>query len=213
MRLKSLTNGYASVTATVALVLALGLGGAYAAQKITSKSITPGAIKSKHIKDGNVRTNDLGVNAVTSDRLATDSVDSLHIQNGTVGSAEIGVETVGSFHLKPDSVNGAQIGPDAVGAAEIAADSVGGSELRGVTTVHSEGVQVGPGGAANAFAVCSGGKVVLAGGFAWQDDSQATIVASAPSETTPHRTWVVRGHIPSGGTGNTLYAWATCLDA
>jgi hypothetical protein len=42
---------YANVVATLALFLALGLGGAYAASKITSKDLAKGAVKSKAIKD------------------------------------------------------------------------------------------------------------------------------------------------------------------
>jgi hypothetical protein len=41
---------YANVTATIALVAALGMGGAYAADKIGSKDIGKNAVKSKHIK-------------------------------------------------------------------------------------------------------------------------------------------------------------------
>ena len=58
-RIRGLRPSYASVTATLALVLALGMGGAYAAGKIHSKDITPSAVKSKHIKDGQVRARDL----------------------------------------------------------------------------------------------------------------------------------------------------------
>jgi hypothetical protein len=42
---------YANVVSTLALFVALGLGGAYAASKITSKDLAKGAVKSKAIKD------------------------------------------------------------------------------------------------------------------------------------------------------------------
>jgi hypothetical protein len=49
---------YANVTATIALVAAFGMGGAYAADKIGSKDIGKNAVKSKHIKDGQVKAKD-----------------------------------------------------------------------------------------------------------------------------------------------------------
>jgi hypothetical protein len=45
--------------ACVALLLALTTGGAYAADKLTSKQIAPSAIRSKHIKDNAVSTKDV----------------------------------------------------------------------------------------------------------------------------------------------------------
>jgi hypothetical protein len=49
---------YANVAATIALVAAFGMGGAYAADKIGSKDIGKNAVKSKHIKDGQVKAKD-----------------------------------------------------------------------------------------------------------------------------------------------------------
>jgi hypothetical protein len=49
---------FANVTATIALVAAFGMGGAYAADKIGSKDIGKNAVKSKHIKDGQVKAKD-----------------------------------------------------------------------------------------------------------------------------------------------------------
>lgn len=62
-RIKRLRPTYAGVTATLALVLALGMGGAYAAQKLGSSDIARNAVLSKHIKDGQVKTKDLAANA------------------------------------------------------------------------------------------------------------------------------------------------------
>lgn len=54
---------YADVAATVALVLALGTGGAYAAGKITTKQIAAGAVTSAKIKNGTVAPVDLSAAA------------------------------------------------------------------------------------------------------------------------------------------------------
>lgn len=50
---------YAEVASTLALTLALGTGGAYAAGMITGKDIATNAITSKHVKNGTVKEKDL----------------------------------------------------------------------------------------------------------------------------------------------------------
>ena len=54
----------------LALFIALGTGGAYAADLIGPRDIGPNAVRSKHIKAGNVKTGDLGANAVTAQKVA-----------------------------------------------------------------------------------------------------------------------------------------------
>lgn len=51
---------YANVTATIALFGVVAGGGAYAAQKIGAKDIRPNAIRTKHLKNGGVKAQDLG---------------------------------------------------------------------------------------------------------------------------------------------------------
>lgn len=65
---------YSNVTATLALFIALGIGSAYAADKIGSKQIAKDAVKSKHIKNKGVRTGDLAVGAVKSANVADGSL-------------------------------------------------------------------------------------------------------------------------------------------
>ncbi len=71
---------HATVVAYLALFVALGTGGAWALDKVTSKQIAKNAIHSKHIKngavkspklaDGTVSTRKLADGAVTADKLA-----------------------------------------------------------------------------------------------------------------------------------------------
>lgn len=56
---------YANVVSTLALVVAVGAGGAYAAGKIGHKQIARNAIRSKQIKNGAVASVDLQDNGVT----------------------------------------------------------------------------------------------------------------------------------------------------
>ncbi len=66
---------YANVMATVAVFLVLG-GGAYAASKIGAGDIKRNAVRSKHIKDGQVTTRDLATSipAVHVTRTADQSI-------------------------------------------------------------------------------------------------------------------------------------------
>lgn len=63
MKLRSPT--YAEVASTLALVLALGTGGAYAADMITGKDIARNAVSSQHIKNGKVNIKDLSASIRT----------------------------------------------------------------------------------------------------------------------------------------------------
>ena len=73
---------YANVVATLALVFALGLSGAYAASKIGSKDIKKGAIKSKAIKDGTITGKDIKDRAVGPADLAPATVFTPELLNG-----------------------------------------------------------------------------------------------------------------------------------
>jgi CxxC motif-containing protein len=55
---RTLAHIRANVIAYLALFVALGAGGAWAADKITSKDIAKNAVRSKHIKDGQVKAKD-----------------------------------------------------------------------------------------------------------------------------------------------------------
>lgn len=61
---------YATITSTIALMLALSMGGAYAHGKIGADDIKRNAVKSKHIAPRNVKTGDLKGKAVTMGKLA-----------------------------------------------------------------------------------------------------------------------------------------------
>ena len=61
---------YANVTATLALALALSTGGAYAAAQIGAGDIKDDAVRTRHIADGHVTTNDLKDGAVKDSKLA-----------------------------------------------------------------------------------------------------------------------------------------------
>jgi hypothetical protein len=75
---------YANVVASAALFIAVGLGSAYAADKIGSNEIAKNAVKSKHIGRGQVKTKDLARAAVKKHKLAQDVVNTRKVLDGSL---------------------------------------------------------------------------------------------------------------------------------
>lgn len=81
---------YANVVATVALVVALTTGGAYAVDKIGGDQIKPRAIGAKHIKRGAIQARHIRRNSVRSAQLSRNAVKTASIAPDAVTSDEIG---------------------------------------------------------------------------------------------------------------------------
>lgn len=88
-RIRRLRPTYAGVASTLALVLALGMGGAYAASKVGSKDIAKNAVKSKHIQDGQVKAPDLRAGAVKEGKIASDAVTTEKVAEGAVTTGKV----------------------------------------------------------------------------------------------------------------------------
>lgn len=80
---------YANVTATIALFLALGLGGAYAASKITSKDLAKSAVTSKIIKNKTIKGKDVKDKTLTGADYKDGSVASADIADATIAAADL----------------------------------------------------------------------------------------------------------------------------
>ena len=122
---------YANVTATLALVLALGGGTAWAASKI--------------------RTRHLGFHAVTSPKIDTNAVTASKIRNGTVGTADVKDGALDASDVKDGSLGVADLAPGTVPVPEAATWGVVGSTgalARGVGVTG-----VAPGGGAGEVTV------------------------------------------------------------
>ena len=81
---------YSNVVSTLALFLVLGGSAAYAANKIRSGDIAPGA----------VRTSDVFKRAIVSGKIAVGAVKSNQIADGAVGSKQIGDGAVAPSNLQ-----------------------------------------------------------------------------------------------------------------
>jgi hypothetical protein len=105
---------YANVTATVALLIALGGTGAYAAGQLPTRSV--GA---KQLRPG----------AVTAGKLRKNAVIGSKIKAGVVGASKLAPDAVKAEAISPNAVTGEKIGAGAVSHDKIAADAITGDQV------------------------------------------------------------------------------------
>ena len=121
---------------TVAVVLALTTGTAYAAglanNSVKGRHIAADAIKERHISDGAVRGPDIGTGQVGSRGLA----------DGEVAGVDIGTGQVDGRVLKDSTITVSDMGVDSVSRSEIKAGGVESAEIADETIT---GIDVAPG--------------------------------------------------------------------
>ena len=110
---------YANVTATLALVVALTTGTAYAAATITSADIVNGTIA-----QADVAANSLGTRVIKDGGVKTQD-----LRDGAVTSADVLDQSIDDVDLATDSVTGDETAPSSVGTEEIATNGVGSAEV------------------------------------------------------------------------------------
>lgn len=127
-----------------------------------------------------------------------------------IGTTKLADNAVTTPKIADNAITTSKIADTAVLSDDLGTDSVGSRALKGVTAKVGEGVSIASGKVGVATVTCPTGQMVIGGGYAWLDQEANSIIASAPSEGDPNQTWVVEG-IPTGGSSNTLFAWANCL--
>src|SRR5205807_10645618 len=95
---------FANVCSLLALVVALGTGGAYAANTIGSSDIIDESIQSVDLKNGEVKTDDLAPSAVNSGKIQDGHVLGIDIAAGAVDGNSVLDESLTSSDLATDSV-------------------------------------------------------------------------------------------------------------
>jgi hypothetical protein len=141
--------------------------------------------------------------------IAPDAVGGAEIQTAAVTETELATNAVNGDEILDDAVTVLDRANNSVDAGELQPESVSSDALDGMTPVVGEGVEVTAGTPQNAEVSCPIGQQVIGGGFGWHDDEANSVLTSAPSESAPNRTWIVRGMVAAGS--NTLFAWANCL--
>jgi hypothetical protein len=109
---RSLT--YSNIVATIALVIAAGLGTAYAATELAPKSV--GA---RELRPGAVTADKLRKNAVTAPKLEAAAVKQGKIANGAVTTEKIAANAVSSAKLPGGVITTDKVGDDAITGAKV----------------------------------------------------------------------------------------------
>jgi hypothetical protein len=113
---------YANVVSTLALVVALGGTGAYAA------GLAKDSVKSKQIKNGAVKTVDIKDNAITGAKIANGSVAGAKIQDGSITADDIAPSVLAranNVHSAVVKADGTLVTGQSVRAISAVRDSVG----------------------------------------------------------------------------------------
>jgi len=100
---------YANIVSTLALFLALGGGAAYAASKVSSGDLAPGA----------VHTSDVFKRAITSGKLAVGAVRSNQVVDGAIGSKQLADGAIGAKQIANAAIGSKQIGAAAVAPSNL----------------------------------------------------------------------------------------------
>jgi hypothetical protein len=100
---------YANATSTLALIIALGSGGAYAATKLPDRSVgefqlRPGAVTAEKIRK----------NAVTAPKIKAEAVKQGKIANGSITAAKLTQGSVASSSIQEGAISNAKLAPEAV---------------------------------------------------------------------------------------------------
>ena len=125
---------YANVASTLALIVALGTGGAYAAAQIGPGEIKPDAVRSKHVKKQAVKASDLAMGAVRGPRIAAGAVGSSKLADGAVVSSTVG-ETIIRSEMK--TIEAGSFNTTTMSCAADETLLSGGGDVPGASTVTS----------------------------------------------------------------------------
>ena len=129
---------FANVCSFLALLIALSTGGAYAANTISSSDIVNGEVKTKDLGKDAVTGKKLRNNAVHGQDLATDAVVGTKILDGSITLADLADGSVNSAKVAGDSLTSSDLATGSVGAAEVADGSIANADLAGNAVTGSK---------------------------------------------------------------------------
>lgn len=182
--LKPRFPSHPTLVAYLALTVALGTGGAYAAAQIGARDIKPDAVHSRHIKDGNVRTPDLHFGAVKSAKVADDTLTGADVDESTLG-----------------------IVPDAAALAGRDPGSFAASAVYKREAPTDPGIRLGDNSNSKSMA-CDAGDILLSGGPA-SVNVNSDLLESFPSPGSTN-SWTAR--IFDNGSPDNFTVVILCLD-
>jgi hypothetical protein len=102
---------YANVVSTLALMLAVGGGGVYAAGRIGGQEIKKGAVRSPQIKNRQVRRQDIAGGSINTGKVSNNSLTSKDVREDTITGHDIQESSLGLVPQAQDAraVNGATV--------------------------------------------------------------------------------------------------------
>ena len=111
---------YANVIATLALFIAIGTGGAYAASKLAPKSVgakqlRPGAVTAHKIRKNAVTSPKIKARAVKESKLAAGAVSSSKLAASAVTNEKLAASAVSTLKLAAGSVTGEKVDEASLG--------------------------------------------------------------------------------------------------
>jgi hypothetical protein len=95
--------------AYLALFVALGGTGAYAADTIGSDDVINNSLLSEDVQNGTLGGVDLRENTIGSARIVDDSLVNQDIKNGTIGPSDIAANSLGGGRITDNSLKGADV--------------------------------------------------------------------------------------------------------
>jgi len=129
----------ATLIALLALFVALG-GPAEARKLINGKTIRPGTVASKQIKNRSLTTSDLSSATIRALRVRSTSVGTAQLQDGSVTlsklapasvtGAQVADRSLSGVDLAAETLTANELAPNAVANAELANDAVSNAKLR-----------------------------------------------------------------------------------
>src|SRR3954468_14440588 len=116
---------HSTVVSYLALFVAVGTGGAYAANTIGSSDVIDESLLSQDLKNGEVKNADIGADAMTSSKLANGSVQNSDLGPDAVTTSKIKAGNVGTTDLAAGAVTSAKVGDDSLTGDDVAESSLG----------------------------------------------------------------------------------------
>ena len=108
---------YANVVSTIALILAVGGGAVFAANKIGANGIRKNAIHSFHIKNKQVKRQDIAGGSINSHKVSNDSLTGKDVKEATLGEVPTAADARTVNGITERVVQGSQ--PDPTGANQV----------------------------------------------------------------------------------------------
>lgn len=122
---------YANVASTLALVIAVAGGTAYAANTIFSTDIVNGEVKSVDLGNRAVTNAKLADGSVDSDTVVDESLGSRDLRNNAaVQSPDVRNESLSGADIAGESLTGGDIADGSVGSGDVADGSISGREIQ-----------------------------------------------------------------------------------